>query len=112
MECAVKPAAKFTIILVTAPNAQTARRLAQGALRARLVACANLIPKIESYYWWQGKIEKGAEVLCVFKTTKTKLSALEKFLLANHPYDTPEILALPISTGTRRYLTWIETSVV
>jgi periplasmic divalent cation tolerance protein len=107
----VKPAARFSIVLVTAPDLKTARGLARGALKDKLVACANLVPKIESHYWWQGKIERGAEVLCVFKTPRTKLSAFEKFVLANHPYDTPEIVTLPLASGTERYLNWIAASV-
>ena len=107
----MKSAEKFTLVLVTAPDLKTARQLAQGELRARLVACANLVPKIESHYWWKGTIASGAEVLCLFKTTKTRLAALEKFVLGNHPYDTPEILAAPLSAGTQRYLQWLDASV-
>src|SRR5450432_2436105 len=77
----MKPAAKFTVVLVTAPDLKTARALAKAALQARLIACANLIPKIESHYWWQGKIESGTEVLLILKTTKSKLAALEKLIL-------------------------------
>lgn len=99
------------IVFVTAPDLRTARKLARGALREKLVACANLVPKIESHYWWQGKIESSAELLCIFKTNKAKLAALEKLVLAHHPYDTPEILALPITSGTERYLGWLASSV-
>jgi periplasmic divalent cation tolerance protein len=97
-------------VLVTAPNLGTARRLARAALRARLVACANLIPRIESHYWWQGKLESSPEVLLVFKTTRSRLTALEKLILSEHPYDTPEFIALPIAGGSRRYLAWINGS--
>jgi periplasmic divalent cation tolerance protein len=107
----VKSAASFAIVLITAPNLRVARRLARGALRARLIACANLMPKIESHYWWQGKMESGAEVLLVCKTTKRKLAAFEKFIMAHHPYDTPEFVTLPLSKGTKRYLDWIVASV-
>jgi periplasmic divalent cation tolerance protein len=107
----VKPAAKFSIVLVTAPDLKTARQLARGALKAKLVACANLVPKIESHYWWQGKIESSAEVLGVFKTTRAKLNTFEKFVLSNHPYDTPEIISLPLTSGTERYLNWLAASV-
>jgi periplasmic divalent cation tolerance protein len=106
----MKPAAKFAVVLVTAPNLKTARALARSALSARLIACANLIPKIESHYWWQGKIESGAEVLLVFKTQKSKLAALEKLVLARHPYDTPEFIVLPLSAGNQRYLEWLAAS--
>jgi len=103
----MRTASKFAIVFVTAPDIKTARRLARVALQARLIACANLVPKIESHYWWQGKIDSGTEVLLILKTQESKLPALEKFILAEHPYDTPEFLVLPLKAGTRRYLDWL-----
>ncbi|MGA2870732.1 MAG: divalent-cation tolerance protein CutA, partial [Verrucomicrobiota bacterium] len=64
----MKSAAHYAIVLVTAPDLKTARRLAKTALQARLIACANLVPKIESHYWWRGKIESSPEILLVLKT--------------------------------------------
>jgi periplasmic divalent cation tolerance protein len=104
----MKSAARFSLVLVTAPDVKTARALAKAALTARLIACANLLPKIESHYRWQGKIESAAEVLLVLKTTKTKLAALEKLILTRHPYDTPEFLVLPLQAGSQKYLKWLE----
>jgi len=103
----MKTVAIFSIVLVTAPDLKTARALAKAALSARLIACANLVPKIESHYRWQGKIESSAEVLLVLKTQKSKLAALEKLVLAKHPYDTPEFLVLPVSAGNKKYLDWL-----
>jgi periplasmic divalent cation tolerance protein len=103
----MKPQGKYAVVLVTAPDMKTARKLARAALGARLIACANLVPRIESHYWWQGKIERGAEVLLLMKTTTARLPTLEKLIVAEHPYDTPEFLVLPISRGTRRYLDWV-----
>jgi periplasmic divalent cation tolerance protein len=103
----VKPASKFAAVLVTAPDLKTARALARAALQAHLIACANLIPKIESHYWWRGEIQSGTEVLLVLKTLKAKLPALEKLILAKHPYDTPEFLVLPLNAGNKRYLHWL-----
>ncbi len=85
--------------------------LAKAALEARLVACANLVPKIESHYRWRGKLETSTEILILFKTQKSQLAALEKLILTKHPYDTPEILALNLSSGTRKYIEWIDESV-
>lgn len=107
----MKPAGKFAAVLVTAPEMRTARKLARAALAARLIACANLIPRIESHYWWQRKIESGAEVLLVMKTTAARLAALEKLIVAKHPYDTPEFVVLPLSRGNKRYLDWVQQSV-
>ena len=106
----MKPAAQSAIVLVTAPDLKTARALARAALAARLIACANLGPKIESHYRWRGKIESGAEVLLILKTRKSKLAALEKLVLAKHPYDTPEFLVLPVSAGNEKYLDWLQSS--
>ena len=103
----MKPAAKFAIVLVTAPDLKTARALARAALSAKLIACANLVPKIESHYRWRGKVESGTEVLLVLKTQKSRLAALEKLILARHPYDTPEFLVLPLGAGSRKYLGWL-----
>ena len=95
------------MVLVTAPDLKTARKLARAALKDRLVACANVIPRIESHYWWQGKIEHGAEVLLIFKTIGPRLDALEKLIVAAHPYDTPEFIVLPVTRGNKRYLDWL-----
>jgi periplasmic divalent cation tolerance protein len=106
----MKSAKGFALVLVTAPDLKTARALAKTALSAKLIACANLVPKVESHYWWQGKIETGAEVLLVLKTKKAKLVALEKLIFSRHPYDTPEFLVLPVGAGNGRYLQWLSAS--
>jgi periplasmic divalent cation tolerance protein len=106
----VKPATKFSMVLITAPDLKTARALAKAALQKKLIACANLVPKIESHYWWKNKIESSAEVLLILKTTKVKLAALEKLILEKHPYDTPEFLVLPLIAGSNKYLDWLTAS--
>lgn len=107
----MKNPSRFQIALVTAPDLKTARALARAALEARLIACANLVPRVESHYWWQGKLESSAEVLLVMKTTAPRRKALEQLILARHPYDTAEFLVLPIQAGTDRYLRWLADSV-
>ncbi|MBM3880758.1 MAG: divalent-cation tolerance protein CutA [Verrucomicrobia bacterium] len=107
----MKTASRFCIVLVTAPNRRTARALARAALEARLAACVNLLSGLESHYWWAGKIESGAEVLLVLKTTTAALAALEKCLLDRHPYDTAEFVVLPLNGGSKRYLDWLLASV-
>lgn len=111
MRSLMKLTGKFAVVLVTAPDVKTARALARAALNSRLVACTNLVPRIESHYWWRGRIEAGGEVLLVMKTTTTRLAALEKLIVATHPYDTPEFVVLPISRGNRSYLDWVQASV-
>jgi len=102
----MKTANTFVIVLVTAPNLAVARKLARAALKEKLIACANLVPRVESHYWWQGKLESSQEVLLICKSRKPRLTQLEALLTKLHPYDTPEIIALPLAAGTARYLDW------
>lgn len=99
------------VVLVTAPDRSTARRLARAALEAKLVACANLVPGLESHYWWQDKIETSKEVLLMFKTTARQLNALARLITDKHPYDTPEFVALPVQRVSPRYGQWWRASV-
>ena len=103
----MKETSDVLIALVTAPDLDIARMLARVALETRLAACANLVPGVESHYWWQGKIESSAEVLVIFKTVKSKAAALEALILARHPYDTAEFVVLPLSAGSEKYLAWV-----
>ena len=103
----MKASSSHCLVLVTAPDLRTARKLAKSALTARLAACANLIPRIESHYWWQGKLESGAEVLILFKSRRDRLKALETLVLREHPYDMPEFLVLAVSAGNKKYLAWL-----
>ena len=107
----MKIANSFAVVLVTAPDLKTARKLAQAILTARVAACVNFIPRIESHYWWQGRLESGRELLLIIKTTKRRLAALENAVLANHPYDTPEFVVLPLIGGAEKYLAWLADSV-
>jgi periplasmic divalent cation tolerance protein len=98
---------KHLLVMVTAPNLVTARRLARAALTARLVACVNLVSGVESHFWWQDKIDTGREILMFLKTTDGSIALLEELILAKHPYNTPEFVVFPIARGNRRYLDWI-----
>ena len=99
------------MVLVTAPDVKTARAIARAAIEARMAACANLIPRVESIYWWRDKVEKGKETLLLFKTRRRLLGSLERLVLTHHPYDTPEFVVLSLVTGNRRYLQWLAGSV-
>jgi periplasmic divalent cation tolerance protein len=103
----MKSSSKYVVVLVTAPDVKTARRLARSALTARLIACANLLPKVESHYWWRGKIEQSAEVLMLLKTTRARLRELEQRIVREHPYETPEFVVLSLDGGNGRYLEWL-----
>ena len=95
------------IVLVTVPSLDVARQLAAGILERRLAACANLVPGVESHYWWEGKICQENEILMILKTTEVRLVELETHVLEAHPYDTPEFVAWPLPAGSARYLEWL-----
>lgn len=103
----MKSAAAFAVVLVTAPDRKVARALAAAALEARLAACVNLVSAVESHYWWEGRLERSAEVLLLLKTRRRLLPDLERLLREKHPYDTPEFLAVPLMAGSERYLAWL-----
>jgi periplasmic divalent cation tolerance protein len=107
----MKAGRRFVLVLVTAPDLKSARALARAALASRLAACVNLLPGIESHYRWQGKVESSSEVLLLLKTTRPRLVALKQLILAKHPYDTPEFVALSLDSGSKRYLDWLAASV-
>ncbi|MCX7722135.1 MAG: divalent-cation tolerance protein CutA [Verrucomicrobiae bacterium] len=99
------------LVLVTVPGLKVARSIARAVLEARLAACVNIVPRVESHYWWQGKIESGAELLMILKTTTPKLPQLERIVLANHPYETPEFIAVRINRANKAYSDWLLESV-
>jgi periplasmic divalent cation tolerance protein len=106
----MKSANKYKLVLVTAPDLKTARKLGRAALKARLIACANLAPNLESHYWWRGKMERSAEVLLLLKTTAACVDRLEDLIVTLHPYDLPEFIVLDLSAGNEKYLRWLEQS--
>lgn len=107
----MKATGSVVVVLVTAPDRAVARRLARLALEHRLIACANLVPGVESHYRWQGKLESAREILLLLKTRRACLAALEKLITGAHPYDTPEFLVLDVRGGAKRYLDWVRENV-
>lgn len=105
------PPSPCILAFVTAPDVEVARNLAAAALKAKLAACANILPGVESHYWWQGNLEQSAEALIIFKTTLKLQTALRDCVLTNHPYETPEFITQSIDFGSEAYLTWIRDSV-
>ncbi len=95
------------LVLSTFPDVETARRIARVLVEERLAACGNVLPGLESIYHWQGKVETAQETLVLFKTTQAAYPALEARLKALHPYEVPEILALPPTAGWPPYLAWV-----
>lgn len=94
-------------VFMTAANREEAARLAEMLVGARLAACVQILPEIESVYRWKGKVERQREVLLIAKTTALKFEELEREVRAIHSYATPEIVALPIVAGSAPYLQWL-----
>ncbi len=99
------------VVFITAANGEEAARLAEMLVASRLAACVQILPPIESVYRWQGKVERQAEVLLIAKTVEAKFDYLEREVGALHSYETPEIVAVPITAGSERYLQWLTASV-
>ena len=97
------------VLLCTAPP-DVADDLARKLLEAKLVACVNVLPGSRSYYWWKGRIQCDDEALLVIKTTADRVPKLIEALPAMHPYDVPELLALPVDDALPGYLAWLRTS--
>ncbi|MFL6207666.1 MAG: divalent-cation tolerance protein CutA [Pyrinomonadaceae bacterium] len=99
------------VVLITASSREEALRLAEMLVGARLAACVQVLPEMESIYHWQGQIERTPEVLLVVKTTAARFGELEREVRALHSYETPEIVALPITAASAPYLTWLTSAV-
>ncbi|MBW2242781.1 MAG: divalent-cation tolerance protein CutA [Deltaproteobacteria bacterium] len=95
------------LVLVTAPNGEVAAQLGRTLVEERLAACVNVVPGLRSIYRWEGEIQDDAEVLLMVKTRADRLDSLTRRVQELHPYDVPEILALPIAGGSQAYLAWV-----
>jgi len=100
----------YQIVLNTCPDAATARAIATALVERGLAACINIVPGIESVYQWKGQIEHGTELLLIIKTRAECYAALEQAIQALHPYELPEIVALPLAAGLPAYLEWIDSN--
>jgi periplasmic divalent cation tolerance protein len=94
-------------VTTTTDSAEEAASLARSVVEARLAACAQVSGPITSTYWWEGDVQTATEWQCVFKTAADRLDALRAHLEAEHPYDTPEIVATAIAGGSAAYLDWL-----
>jgi periplasmic divalent cation tolerance protein len=102
---------KYVQAITTTPSRDVARRIARALVDRRLAACVQTIGPIESIYRWQDRVKTDREWLCLIKTTRARLRKVVATVEALHPYDTPEIIALPITAGSQRYLDWLAASV-
>lgn len=97
------------VVFMTAANGEEAARLAEMLVGAHLAACVQILPEMESVYRWEGKIERQSEILLLAKTTRSKFDELEREVRALHSYETPEIIAVPVTVGSTPYLQWLDT---
>jgi len=95
------------LVFTTLPSADKAAELAKALVEERLAACANLLPAIRSIYRWQGKLQDENEVLLLLKTRAEHLERLKLRILELHPYEVPEVLAVPVEAGYQPYLEWL-----
>jgi periplasmic divalent cation tolerance protein len=95
------------VVLMTAPDAETAERLGRTLVEEGLAACANVVPSLVSTYRWQGAVERAEEALIIVKTTESRVAELRARAVALHPYDVPEVLVLAVAEGHEPYLDWV-----
>jgi periplasmic divalent cation tolerance protein len=95
------------VVLITAGSREEAVRLAEMLVGSRLAACVQILPEIESIYFWKDKVERQPETLLIAKTLETKFDELQREVTARHSYETPEIIALPIINASAPYLEWL-----
>lgn len=93
------------------PDEATAKQLAEALVGERLATCVNRVTGMASTYFWDGRLQDEAEILLIIKTTAARLDELEARLRALHPYELPELVALPVAGGNERYLQWVRTGV-
>lgn len=98
---------QLLVVLSTFPDGAAAQAAALALVDEQLAACVNILPGIESVYRWQGKVETGGEVLALIKTTSERYPQMAKRLQELHPYDVPEIVALPAASVADSYLAWV-----
>lgn len=105
-------AAEFVVALTTLGNPEQALRFVRRLMDERLIACGTIVPRATSVYRWRGQVTEEEEVVVLLKTAKTRWAALEAAVKAHHPYEVPELLALPVTAGLEGYLKWMESETI
>jgi periplasmic divalent cation tolerance protein len=95
------------LVITNCPDEESANAIALAVVEVRLAACVNILPRVQSVYRWQGAVESASEIPLLIKATAANYPALEKLIAERHPYDVPEIIALPIAQGLPAYLNWV-----
>ena len=101
----------YVQVFTTVEKREDGVRITEEVVKKRVAACAQMVGPITSTYWWKGEIEQAEEWLCILKSRKDLYEKLETTIREIHPYDVPEILAVPVVAGNRSYLEWLDSSV-
>jgi len=99
------------VVLCTAPDEAKASSIAEKLVTERLAACVNIVESVKSIYIWDGSLQRDTECLMVIKSDRAVINRLKERILGLHPYDTPEVIALPIEDGVEAYLSWLAESI-
>ena len=98
------------VVFISIPRDE-ANDMARALVTERLCACVNIVPKIESFYWWDDEVNHDEEALLIAKTTSDKFETLKAYVLENHPYDVPEIISMGLTEALPEYLAWVKKEV-
>jgi len=101
------PELGYVVVLITVGSAEEARKIAGVLLKRRQAACVNIVPEVDSHFWWQGRLDSASESLLIVKTKKARLPEVIKSVKKLHSYKVPEIIALPVVGGNKEYLDWL-----
>ena len=104
---ATDPSRQPLLVFCTAPDRETSERIAHRLVEKRLAACVSVLDGISSVFHWKGKIETEKETLLLIKTLREQIAAVQDQIEQLHPYEVPEVIAIPITKGSRHYLTWL-----
>jgi periplasmic divalent cation tolerance protein len=96
------------VVLTTCAAEADAERMARALVEGRLAACVNVVPGVRSFYRWKGEVDSGVEFLLIVKTSRDLFPALRAEMEKLHPYELPELLALPVVAGAENYLSWFQ----
>jgi periplasmic divalent cation tolerance protein len=111
MESLQPTSGNHLVIMVTAASEKQAKRICDILLESKVIACANIIRGVQSFFWWKGKVDRSRELLLVMKSRSELLEEIVRLVRENHSYDVPEVIALPLVGGDPEYLRWIDDSV-
>jgi periplasmic divalent cation tolerance protein len=101
----------YIVIFVTCVSSAQAKKIASALVSKKLAACVNIVPAVRSLFWWQGKVDKAAEVLLIIKSRRSAFPRIARLVRSLHSYTVPEVIAMPIVAGNKEYLEWIDESV-